>query len=442
MNDPRGLDIDPTRHFIYTVGAFWNRVYQFSYDPAAHGVSFVNEWRNIDGSNYAASRTGIQPFDSIRFPAVDADGNVYVGETWGCDASCNGTPYGYGVEKFSPRDVTGTACNPANAGTAQTTCAGAVRMSWSQGPQPPPRGGFNQQNGIALDPTGGALFVVDTFEQRVQRFDTAQTCAGPITCAAWQLQWGSRAPASPTSEGLGYPRALTYGDDGRVWVGDNNNAVLAFDPSGGFVHRFGSQGVGAGQFSGGVQGIRVEGGKVYATDVGGCRLQVFDETKLLAAPAIATAQAGTLLAKVGGCGAAAGQMKAPRGVAVNGGSVYVAESGGNRVTRWAVDYTTGKATATVIKPVCAGKGLSQPWGITWDPAKQWLYIGDVGNRRVVRMHADGSGCQVIVTAANLPTGMQFLGSNFVEFGHAPAPSVQRLYVSDNSRHIYSFDVTG
>ena len=36
-------------------------------------------------------------------------------------------------------------------------------------------------------------------------------------------------------------------------------------------------------FKGGVQGIHVEGGKVYATDVAGCRLQVFDEAKLLTA---------------------------------------------------------------------------------------------------------------------------------------------------------------
>ena len=42
----------------------------------------MNEWRNIDGTNYAS---GHQAFDSIRFPAVDGQGNVYTGETWGCD---------------------------------------------------------------------------------------------------------------------------------------------------------------------------------------------------------------------------------------------------------------------------------------------------------------------------------------------------------------------
>ncbi len=32
-----------------------------------------------------------------------------------------------------------------------------------------------------------------------------------------------------------------------------------------------------------------------------------------------------------------------------------------------------------MKPSCGGKGLAQPWGITWDPGKTWLYIGDVKN---------------------------------------------------------------
>ena len=97
-NDVRGLDIDPVNHLIYTVGAYWNRTYEFSYDPAkvaaGTGASsivgkFVNEWRNMDGTNFAS---GHQQMDSIRFPAVDGQGNVYVGETWGCDAWCTGTP--------------------------------------------------------------------------------------------------------------------------------------------------------------------------------------------------------------------------------------------------------------------------------------------------------------------------------------------------------------
>src|SRR5207253_4042093 len=135
---------------------------------------------------------------------------------------------------------------------------------------------------------------------------------------------------NPNNEGFGYPRALTYEPDNHhyIWVGDNNNDVMAFTQTGTFVHRFGSQGKAAGQFSGGVQGIRVQGGLVYATDYAGCRLQVFDEAKLL------TVGLGTsaLEALVGDTGCTT--MKGPRGVAVdpsNPAIVYVAETGANRI---------------------------------------------------------------------------------------------------------------
>jgi DNA-binding beta-propeller fold protein YncE len=440
-NDVRGIDIDPTNHLIYTVGAYWNRTYEFSYDPAkvaaGTGASsivgkFVNEWRNTDGTNFAS---GHQQMDSIRFPAVDGQGNVYVGETWGCDSWCTGTPYGYGVEKYAPGDISAfPSCTVTNATTAQSTCAGATRLPWATGPQPPPRGGFNQQNGIAIDPTDNSLFVVDTFEQRVQKFDSTSTCTSQASCPAWELQWGSRQPASPASDGFGYPRALTFGD-GMVWVGDNNNAVITFKPDGSFVHRYGSQGPQPGMFKGGVQGIHVENGKVYATDVAGCRLQVFDEAKLLSASSIATAPAGTLLENLGSCGSGVNQMTAPRGVAVSpdGNTVYVAETGNNRISVWNLSTNS----ATTVKPSCGGKGLAQPWGITWDPSKTWLYIGDVKNARVVRWNPSTNVCQVVVTSNDLPPQYQMLGSNFIEFD-----SNGLMYVSDNARHIYVFQVTG
>ena len=191
LRDVRGIALDPTRHLIYAAGAALNRVYEFSYDPAtiASGtgpgstvVRFVNEWRNTDGTNYALNH---QAFDSIRFVAVDGSGNVYTGDTWGCPAYASQcvstTPVqdpGYRVLKFSPNDwAAKPSCNPSNA-TAQNTCAGATPLSWSAGTEPPPQGGFNQQNGIAVVPndseaTGGGdgLYVIDTFEQRVQKFE-------------------------------------------------------------------------------------------------------------------------------------------------------------------------------------------------------------------------------------------------------------------------------
>jgi hypothetical protein len=291
--------------------------------------------------------------------------------------------------------------------------------------------------------------VVDTFEQRVQKFDTSKACSSSANCPAWIRQWGGRAPSNPNNEGFGYPRALTYEPDNHhyIWVGDNNNDVMAFTQTGGFVHRFGSQGKTAGQFSGGVQGIRVQGGRVYATDVAGCRLQVFDEATLLNVPSGTSA----LEDQVGSCGTStASQMLAPRGIAVDPASpstVYVINTGRNQITKWQLNLGSpgsfnGGGTATIIKPSCGGKALSQPWGITYEDG--WYYIGDVKNNRIVRWQPNGTTnglCEVVFQGSTSGTpSMQ--GANFVEFGADPSAGVHRMYISDNSRHIYAFNVTG
>jgi tripartite motif-containing protein 71 len=406
MNDPRGLDIDPRNGDIVVVAAYRNEVFKFS----AAGA-FIKKWGTVDG------KPAGRKFDAIRFPAVDGQGNIYVGDTWGTRLAKNSYT-GYRVYKFAPNG---------------TGVADSAPQGWKTRSAPPPDGGFNQQNGIAIDAVG-RLFVVDTFEQRVQRFNTASSCVTAARCPAWELQFGSREAAGTQSKGFGYPRALTYGSQRKlIYVGDNNNAVLAWTTGGKFVKRFGSQGPAAGQFKGGVQGIRVTGGRIYTTDVGNCRLQIWDEAASLAN----TDGAGSLITSMGACGSGANQMVKPRGIAVGNASgdantVYVAESGTGRISRWDV----GTGTSTQLQPSCGGVGLKDPWGITWNPSRTWLYIGDVGNARIVRMSPDGATCEVVITRADVPQS-KLKGPNFIEFGPDGT-----MYASDNSRQIYAFRITG
>ena len=199
LRDVRGIALDPTNHLIYAVGAALNRVYEFSYDPATIAS------RHRPGQHRGAVRERVAEHRRHQLraqpPGLRLD-----------PLRCRGRPGqrlhrrhlglpglrrpvhldepvqdpGYRVLKYSPNDWTAKpSCNPGNA-TAQTTCAGATpsAIPWSAGTEPPPQGGFNQQNGIAVVPndseaTGGAdgLYVIDTFEQRVQKFDTNQTCS-------------------------------------------------------------------------------------------------------------------------------------------------------------------------------------------------------------------------------------------------------------------------
>lgn len=385
MNDPRGLDVDKTNGLVYVVGAYFNEVFQF--DIATRQLK--RSWETVGGP------AGGDRYDSIRFPAVDGSGNLYVGDTWG-----------YRVYKY---DKNGSP------------------LSWASAPAPPPNGGYNQNNGVAINPADGDLFVVDTFEQRVQRFDTASSCLSVASCPAWVSEFGSREPAGTQSKGFGYPRGLTFGN-GHVWIGDNNNAVLKWTPNGTFVHRFGSQGPAEGQFKGGVQGLRVQDGKIFTTDVGNCRLQIFDE-EASTQPGNAF---GTLMQAMGSCGTGTNQMLAPRGIAVDGTTVYVAETGTSRISKW----NTTTETATTVRPSCGGVLIRQPWGITWDPAKNWLYIGDTGNFRVVRWNPTTNACAVVTTGADTPE-RSLKGPDYLDFGPDG-----RLFVSDNNRRVYAFTITG
>jgi hypothetical protein len=54
-----------------------------------------------------------------------------------------------------------------------------------------------------------------------------------------------------------------------------------------------------------------------------------------------------------------------------------------------------------------------------------------------RMSPDGSTCEVVVTQPNMPAGTNFLGSNFIAWD-----STGKMWVSDNSRRVYGFTVSG
>jgi tripartite motif-containing protein 71 len=386
MNDPRGLDIDTCHDRIYAVGALHGRVYEFDYQG-----NILKKWDSPLGTNGVHSNPS---FNSIRSPAVDpTTGNVFIGDTWG-----------YRTYKFDMN------ANP---------------LPWSSPPSPPANGGYTQQTGVAISPTG-TLYVTGSFDQRVQAFDTKSYCRAETDCPGFLFQWGTRVNPAPNATGFDYPKAMVFAD-GKLWIGENDgNDIQVYNPDGSWVHRFGTQGPAVGQFKQGVQGLYVDAGqgKVFATDVGNCRLQVFDETFLL------NNTSGLPVKAMGGCGTTSGKMSAPRGVVADGSTAYVIETGASKISVW--NWTTGTELAT-YKPTCGNGGtLSGPWDAAWDPSHTWIYIGDKVNARVVRWSPTTHACEVVTTGADTPEG-KLSGPDFLNFGPDG-----KLYVSDNNKRVYSF----
>src|SRR5262245_66642595 len=95
---------------------------------------------------------------------------------------------------------------------------------------------------------------------------------------------------------------------------------------------------------------------------------------------------------MGSCRTNAGQMSFPRGIAVDGSTAYVVQSGAHQIAVW--NWQTQTETTT-YSPTCGGLHLNGPWGAAWDPTHTWIYIGDEGNKPVVRWSPDNpTVCQV------------------------------------------------
>src|SRR5262249_40589061 len=156
--------------------------------------------------------------------------------------------------------------------------------------------------GVAVDSTG-SVYVMDTNNARVQKFTTD---------GAYVVQFGSFG-SDPGQISLALSLALD--GDGNVWIADSDNfRVVEFSSAGGFVGHWGALGSAPGQFST-LEGIAVGGTgspKVYVSDPGNNRVQIFDLT-------------GALQSTIGGLGI--GVLALPAGIAVDASqNVYVADS--------------------------------------------------------------------------------------------------------------------
>ena len=166
---------------------------------------------------------------------------------------------------------------------------------------------FNYPKGIAVHPTTGLVFVVDSYNNRIQVFNSDLTYAHSITlhgdnhfndpydvsldsdgcayvaeshnhCVTKLTTTGefiTRFGSSGSAPGqLHYPTSLTINDN-LVYVSDGNHRVSVFDTKGTFLHCFGKRGSGEREFNE-PQGITTDTlGNLYVSDFVNNRLVVY-----------------------------------------------------------------------------------------------------------------------------------------------------------------------
>ncbi len=226
----------------------------------------------------------------------------------------------------------------------------------------PGDGDLSSPGGIAAD-SSGRVYVVDTGNNRIQRFDPS---------GAFVSQWGGLGAGNGQFD---RPAGLALDQSGSVYVVDSgNNRVQKFDSTGRYVGRWGSQGPGNGQFDFSAAsptyfpGITVDGsGFIFVADSGNNRIQRFDSS-------------GKYLGQWGAPGSGNGQIKGPGGIAVDQtGNVFVADTGNDRVQKFT---SSGTYLAQWDFP-----GAS-PGGIALDASGN-IYVAGQSDNRVQKLDPAG-----------------------------------------------------
>jgi tripartite motif-containing protein 71 len=233
------------------------------------------------------------------------------------------------------------------------------------------------------------------------------TPACPYTAVA---QIGQRAEGV-----MRFPQAVAIGPDGAVYVADQaSHVVQVFGPDGVFRREVGIAGSGPGQL-GAVGAIAVAGDNTLLVADGSNRIDRFDAN-------------GTLLNSWGRTGSAVGQFRfgagggnsaaAGGGLAVSGNTVYVADTGNDRIQRFTLDGGHG---SVIVEP---GQ-LANPRGIAVRGTR--LLVADDQHHRVVVYDTGGHLLRVIGSNGSGPGQLNF------PYGVA-ADRSGRVFVADDLNH--------
>lgn len=192
------------------------------------------------------------------------------------------------------------------------------------------QGQLNQPTGIGLSPDGETIYVLNAGNQRIDRYGRDGTFIGvwdgavdPVLGLSWNVNQG----------GTG----LTVAPDGLIYIADTwNHTVVVVDEDGTVVRQLGQRGAltditdtgisldQPGLFFG-PRGIAVTGERIFVTDTGNERVQVFSMD-------------GTFLTAFGGFGSEPGQLIEPTGIVIGpDGNVWVADSGNARIQVFTIE---------------------------------------------------------------------------------------------------------
>ncbi len=342
----------------------------------------------------------------------------------------------------------------------------------SAGPQPLPSG-LNEPTGLAMD-AQGRLWVADTGNHRVLRFDNAASLASGSPPAGVLGQSRIDAVSNPLTIVAGRmqePTGLCVSTDGTLWVADRgNNRVLRFDnaaarPAGAaadavlgqadFTH--GSPALGADRmntpftvaaeiaYNAQLKPIT----RLWVADYANNRVLSFDDARAKPNGSAADRVLGQPDFLSAGVGVQ--HVVGPSALVVSNNRLWVADRGNHRVLRYdnastkangaAADGVLGQLSLTTWQFGTGAAQFNKPRALALDGGRLW--VSDWENSRVLRFenaplksngaNADGVlGFPYLPVAGVAPVGARCFGS--AVRGLAVDPETGKLFVCDRANN--------
>ena len=217
--------------------------------------------------------------------------------------------------------------------------------------------------------------------------------------------------------------------DGRVYAvdGDNHRVQVFSLATGVFERAFGTRGSGDGQFSY-PWGVAVDDARVYVSDSVNDRVCVFDTAT------------GKWVGAFGVRGSGDGQLSYPRGLALDGDELFVADAFNHRVSVWRVDGgdcggERNVVVGTWVRHIGAGVAgsdngqLNWPCGVAVCGAR--VHVADTENHRVCEF--DRATGAFVRACGGVQRGAGD-GEFDTPWGIAARADGRRVYVADTDNH--------
>ena len=262
-------------------------------------------------------------------------------------------------------------------------------------------GQFNSPLGVAVDASGRYVYVVDTINRRVQKFDSNGN---------FLTTWGTYG----LSEGHGHfhlPACVAVDPSGNVYVTDQSCMVQKFDPLGNFITQWGSVGSGPGQFNNPFGIAADQLGNIYVTDTILSRVGKFDTS-------------GNFITQWGSQGHGPAQFFGLSGVAVDpsGKYVYVADTWNERMQKF---DSLGNFILQWGSPGSAPGQFNQPGCVAVDSSGNAYVTDSDGNNRVQKFDSSGN---FLAQWSSWSSGQFWGGPSAIAID-----SAGNVYVTDDNR---------